>query len=235
MFAGPNGSGKSTIYHQIKEKYNLGIYLNADDLEKELSIDKCIELSRFGFNDIKKNELIDYINVHPLTKKATSECFNINFELSENKIISSEKESNSYSAALLVDFIRQKLLSEGKTISFETVMSHSSKIDILKQSLSLGYKNYLYFICTDSVKINLERVSLRVQMGGHPVKEDKIKERYYNSLSLLKSAVESSYRSFIFDNSEDEPKLILEVFNGEEVTYHNYAVPNWVDKYLLNI
>ncbi|MFN8576370.1 MAG: hypothetical protein U0354_05895 [Candidatus Sericytochromatia bacterium] len=150
MFSGPNGSGKSTIYHQIKEKYDLGIYLNADDLEKELKINRFIDLSTFGFNSLEKNELIDFINNHTLTHKAKKEGFNINFEFYENKIVDSGKKSNSYSAALIIDFIRQKLLNEGKKISFETVMSHSSKIDILKKAQNLGYKNYLYFISTNS-------------------------------------------------------------------------------------
>lgn len=32
MFAGPNGSGKSTIFNQISSSFDIGIYLNADDL-----------------------------------------------------------------------------------------------------------------------------------------------------------------------------------------------------------
>ena len=64
--------------------------------------------------------------------------------------------------------------------------------------------------------------------------EIKIKQRYYDSLNLLKNAVEESYRSFIFDNSGTEPNLILEVFEGKSIYYHHDEIPIWVDKYLIN-
>jgi len=72
-----------------------------------------------------------------------------------------------------------------------------------------------------------------VKLGGHHVALKKIESRYYNSLLNLKQAVQNTYRSFIFDNSESKPNLILEVFKGEEVTYYNEEIPHWVDKYLL--
>ncbi|MHC5354802.1 hypothetical protein ACYSNX_11645 [Myroides sp. LJL115] len=37
VFAGPNGSGKSTLFDSFSKKYNTGVFLNADLLEKELS------------------------------------------------------------------------------------------------------------------------------------------------------------------------------------------------------
>jgi len=70
-------------------------------------------------------------------------------------------------------------------------------------------------------------------MGGHPVSRKKIKSRYYNSLDNLKDAVRYTYRTFIFDNSGSNPRLILEVFEGEDVTFYDDEIPHWVDKYLL--
>lgn len=45
-------------------------------------------------------------------------------------------------------------------------MSHPSKLQILEQALKSGYKNYLYFIATESPYVNIDRVSARVQKGG---------------------------------------------------------------------
>lgn len=33
VFAGPNGSGKSTLTAIIKEKFKMGVYVNADELK----------------------------------------------------------------------------------------------------------------------------------------------------------------------------------------------------------
>lgn len=103
----------------------------------------------------------------------------------------------------------------------------------LKETQQLGYKNYLYFISTESPLINIERVKQRVGLGGHFVLESKIKSRYFDSLKLLKDAVKYTYRTFVFDNSGKEAKLILEIYKGEEVFYNHPEIPKWVDEYLL--
>lgn len=113
-------------------------------------------------------------------------------------------------------------------------MSHPSKLDDFRSATESGFKCYLYFICTSSPIINIERVNLRVKKGGHPVPEDKIEERYYRSLELLKGEAKLSYRSFIWDNSGKQKQLIAEVEEGHKVTLHNNVVPAWVDKYLLS-
>ncbi|MEY4210774.1 MAG: hypothetical protein RLZ92_1155, partial [Pseudomonadota bacterium] len=47
MFAGPNGSGKSTIKAVI-EPALLGIYINPDDIEKEINQLGFLDLSVYG-------------------------------------------------------------------------------------------------------------------------------------------------------------------------------------------
>lgn len=37
IFAGPNGSGKSSAYLEFAKKYDPGIYINADEIEKILT------------------------------------------------------------------------------------------------------------------------------------------------------------------------------------------------------
>ena len=57
------------------------------------------------------------------------------------------------------------------TFSFETVMSHHSKVSFLKEVKQAGFKTYLYFICTQDPEINQKRVLNRVSKGGHSVDE----------------------------------------------------------------
>ena len=154
--------------------------------------------------------------------------------LLENNIINPSKVSHSYEAAFLADLLRNELLDASKKITFETVMSHPSKIAFLRKAKQKGYRVYLYFVSTESPLINVNRVEQRVKLGGHPVRKDKIESRYYKSLSLLKEAIEVSYRAFIFDNSGKETKLILEVFKGEKITFHQSEIPKWVEHYILS-
>lgn len=46
-------------------------------------------------------------------------------------------------------------------------------------------RSYLYYVATEYVEINIERVKIRVVNGGHPVPEDKIRKRYTGSLGSL--------------------------------------------------
>lgn len=47
MFASPNGSGKSTIKEILPEAW-LGIYVNADEIEKSIRFDGRLDWSSFG-------------------------------------------------------------------------------------------------------------------------------------------------------------------------------------------
>ena len=233
LFGGPNGSGKSTLFEQISKKYDLGIYLNPDEIEKELKSSDHLDLSRYGLEQAYVDGFEKFVKTHTISRKARKSGYEIDLQSSGQVIINPDQSSHSYEAALLVDFIRTGLLQIGKKFSFETVMSHPSKLDVLRMAQSHGYKNYLYFLATETPDINVARVKQRVAKGGHPVPEDKIHSRYYESLKQLRAAVQLSYRAFIFDNSERESRLILEVFEGDEITYRYEEVPKWVDEYLL--
>jgi len=144
-------------------------------------------------------------------------------------------ELDSYLAADLAEFLRQSLMNKGVSFTFETVMSHTSKINFMKEARINGFKVYLYFVATEDFEINISRVNLRVSQDGHPVPSEKIKERYIKSLQNLKQAVKNSDRAFIFDNSGSKPIFIAEITQGSEIQLDNEdVVPNWVSEYLLN-
>lgn len=234
IFAGPNGSGKSTILGLIDSTYDIGYYINADEIEKKLKSDNYIQLSDYGIRNFDSIKFDEFIKQHSIIAKATSEGYEIDITIDGNRIVNPNAKTHSYEAALLADFLRYELLNQEKKMTFETVMSHPSKLEFLKLSQSQGYKNYLYYVSTENPQINIARVEQRVKLGGHPVLETKIESRYFNSLDLLSEAVQYTYRSFIFDNSSSEAQLIIEIYNGEEIIYNVPEIPKWVDKYLFN-
>ena len=110
-------------------------------------------------------------------------------------------EVNSYFASVSLDFLRQELLQRKVSFTFETVMSHPSKVTLLEQAQRAGFRTYLYYIATDDPAINISRVRYRVKQGGHAAPEDKIVNRYHRSLRLLMDAIRHTNRAYIFDNS----------------------------------
>jgi predicted ABC-type ATPase len=114
-------------------------------------------------------------------------------------------------------------------------MSHAGKIDFLQKARNQGYRVYLYYIATVDPEINISRVNIRVAQDGHPVSPEVIRNRYYKSLENLKQAVKQTNRTYIFDNSKNQARLIAEITDGIDVVLNNVNdTPAWVVQYLLN-
>ena len=66
MFAGPNGSGKSTFKSIIRPEL-LGIYINPDEIEKEIRECGFLDLKGYQVTTTAK-EVIDFFIYSPLLK-----------------------------------------------------------------------------------------------------------------------------------------------------------------------
>ena len=234
VFAGPNGSGKSTLFNEFKTKYNPGYFINADELEKLLTSGGLVDLKPIGLKaDVRDLEKFSKSKeAQSLLAKAHAEGHQINIEVKENYIVDKAKDTHSYEASFVASFIRWLLYKNKKSFSFETVMSHRSKIDELKKAKKNGYKTYLYFVCTDDPEINVRRVASRVEKGGHPVAIYKIKSRYTSTLKNLFPAIKLVNRAYLFDNSGRELILIAEVFEGALQLKVNNP-PHWFMDFVL--
>jgi hypothetical protein len=109
-------------------------------------------------------------------------------------------------------------------------MSHPSKLALLEQAKLLGYQVILVFVGTNNPQINVERVALRVQQGGHDVPTDKIIARYHRTLQLLPRAVELAKTTYIFDNTQTA-ELILQVVDGLQNI--RQVIPMWIETGLI--
>lgn len=104
-------------------------------------------------------------------------------------------------AQRLADEAREACIARLETFTFETVMSHPSKIAVLERAKGRGFRIGLYFVATESADLNVDRVRQRVALGGHQVAENKIRERYERTLKLLPRAMRVADRAVLFDNS----------------------------------
>ncbi len=108
---------------------------------------------------------------------------------------------NSYTIALLANFLQSEHIERGLSFSQETVFSHPSKVDALRKAHAAGYRTYLYFVATESPEINISRVTNRFQQGGHNVPIEKIRARFERSIDQIPNALPYLSRAFFFDNS----------------------------------
>jgi len=235
IIAGPNGSGKSTFIDKLRQNFDCGVYINTDELEKLLKDTHYINLSDFHVEATPENfnEFVVKDNSQSLITKASAEGIRINLTYNENILLCSDT-TNSYEAALAGEFIKDRLLQAEELFTFETVMSHPSKIEFIKRAKDLGYKIYIYFIATEAVEINIG-VAQRVQKKGHDVEEGRIRTRFINTLELLSQIIPLTHRTFLLDNSyENDPlRIVAEIYNGKELTFQTNNIPIWVYKYVL--
>lgn len=231
MFAGPNGSGKSSLKAVIKPEH-LGIYLNADEMAVQLASAEGFSLQRLPFT-LNDTELASELKQTGNLRGADPAMLRI-----ENGHVFLESDEPGYYAAALTEVFRRRLLEARATFSFETVMSHPSKVDLMQAALDSGYRTYLYYVATESVEINVSRVQLRVSQGGHDVPEDKIRERYVRSLALLPDAIRAATRAFIFDNSTEhkDRSLVAEFESGSTMTLRvdSKYLPGWFTRAVLD-
>lgn len=75
-----------------------------------------------------------------------------------------------------------RLVSENKTFVFETVLSHESKLDMIRRAKKKGYRIISIYVFTDLPEINVERVNRRTEQGAIGVEENKVRARYLRSL-----------------------------------------------------
>ena len=217
VFAGPNGSGKSSVIKSILntelsngKKLDFGIYVNADDIAFSLRKKGC-KISNFDVN-VSKHDILETANKSGLINQDFSldrlnNCISVSdgyIKISKAVALEIDDSPHERIAQILADYFRKKLLESEKKFSFETVFSHESKVEIIKQAKEAGYKVYLYFVSTEHPDINVYRVKIvRVGENGHDVDENKIRDRYYRSMNLMYEAAQHCYHAYFFDNSVD--------------------------------
>jgi predicted ABC-type ATPase len=218
------------------KRIDFGYYINADDIAGQLRTDS------FTFNSFRlKVSKRDFHSVALASGLVNTEFTQTDFidahSFRSNKVKLKDIKAVERVAQIIADFLRKKLLNEKQKFSFETVFSHHSKLDIMREAVAEGYKVYLYFVSTESPDINIFRVEARKKLGGHDVPRDKIVSRYYRSLDFLYEACQLAYQVFFFDNSEDGQDSIMFAHFKKEKDVKKWdrlnkkKVPVWFRKY----
>jgi predicted ABC-type ATPase len=233
MIAGPNGSGKSVVYQSIKGQYRCGAYVNADEIERKLSTDGFVHLSDYGI-ELSESNLQEALSRSAFVAKSHEANMKIELSIVDNVLVNTANSSHSYEAAFVAQWLRSELIRRQSTFTFETVMSHPSKIDELHVATANQFRTYLYFVSTQDVSINRQRVALRAAKGGHQVPDAKLTSRFDRSLECLATAANVAYRTYIFDNSNHAPELIAELTPTRQVVIHHELIPEWVNQFFVS-
>ena len=234
MIAGPNGSGKSTLYRLLRRDYVVNFYtmLNSDDIFAEISKTNAYSPTF----PISEKSLLKFVygSEYSDATKAFSRSGDISVK--DDTIHFGSRESvNTYTVALLTNFLQQEHIATGKSFSQETVFSHPSKIAALRQAKESGFRTYLYFVANSDTAINIARIANRVIKGGHDVPVEKVESRARRCLENVKSALSYCSRAYFFDNSGMEMRFLAEYSEEGGFMSVSNDLPGWFETHVLNV
>jgi len=234
IFAGPNGSGKSTIITIVKNVgIDMGIYVNADEIKKEFERNSFLNFELYTIF-VRDNEFKDEFiksSFFDIERQNNIASF---VKVEDNKLYCANEDMYDLISTYTADLIRTRLLENCTKFTFETVMSHPSKIEFIQKAHDSGYKTYLYFVSLEDPELNKERVKARVKLNGHGVPEDKIESRYYRTMDLLFDALKIVDKAFFFDNSGSKSVYFAKYEEGEIVILSQEEVPQWFHTYVID-
>jgi predicted ABC-type ATPase len=136
-----------------------------------------------------------------------------------------DPSSHAYEAARVAAATRARLIELGRPLIAETVFSHPSKLDLIRNASGAGYFVALHVLMVPE-DLSVARVAYRVSSGGHSVPVDKIRERHRRLWPIVAAAVPMANSATFWDNSHhDGPRTVALFSDGLIVGSADW--PSW--------
>ena len=162
----------------------------------------------------------------------------LDFEGTENllqadeiaKRINSADPSRAAVAAAREVITRTRLcIRNHQSFAIETTLASGSTLVTIREAQQQGFFVNLVYVCLESPEDNIHRVRERFAQGGHFVPDDDVRRRYGRSLQNLTAALRFVDQAVVYDNSETEPRIVLEADHGS-ITWRGPSEPVWVTR-----
>jgi predicted ABC-type ATPase len=139
-----------------------------------------------------------------------------------------DPEAHGYEAMTVAVETRSALIASGVDFIAESVFSHESKLDLIREARDAGYYVAMHVLLVPE-EIAVSRVEHRVLDGGHGVPEEKVRARYQRLWSLVGEAITVAHSATVWDNSlRDGASVVATFANG--IVFGRPAWPSWTPK-----
>jgi len=123
--------------------------------------------------------------------------------------------AHAYEASRLAAELREELIAGRRSFGTETVFSHESKVELVETAVAAGYLVTLHVVVVP-VDFAVARVGSRVENGGHPVPERKVRERFDRLWPLVATAVRLVDHAVAYDSTAGGTfRKVAELERGE--------------------
>jgi predicted ABC-type ATPase len=160
-----------------------------------------------------------------LLERAGLNWFNPDTFARELKVATGCDQETANANAWQESMRRLEEMFSGLNHAFETTLGGNSVTAKILQATKT-HAVLIWFCGLSSPELHIARVEARVAAGGHPIPEEKIRERYSQAqINLIKLMPHAAYIK-VYDNSAEaaadgtvpDPILVLEMENGQVIS-----------------
>lgn len=154
----------------------------------------------------------------------------INADIIQRDELREPSPEASYRAAKIAEKRRREHIDAGQSFVMETVFSHPSKLELLSDAREAGFRVIVFHLALASADLAVARVEARIDEGGHPVPEEKVRQRFERNAPLIRQAAMLADRAMICDASalNERPEVLLELAHGQVVRRVD-EMPEWFE------
>lgn len=130
----------------------------------------------------------------------------------------------------------EKAIAQSRTYAFETTLGGNTITRLLIEAAHAGMKVIIWYVGLESVELNLARVRVRVEQGGHDIPEADVRKRWDSSRRNLLKLLPCLNSLRLYDNSTESdpkegtpprPELLLHVEGRRIVGIASREAPEW--------
>ncbi|MFB9330917.1 zeta toxin family protein [Paenibacillus aurantiacus] len=125
-----------------------------------------------------------------------------------------------------IKLVRECILHK-RDFTVETTLAGGNVIRQMQEAKSNGFEVIMFYVGLGDVRLNIERVALRVRNGGHHIDTEDILRRHQTSLRNLLEHLNLIDSLIVIDNNSNEGEIVLE---ADQTTIKHFVtpLPEWV-------
>lgn len=154
---------------------------------------------------------------------------NIDPDALARKINNGHPEKSKVSAGKEAIRIARECIRNKWDFTVETTLAGGNVIRQMKDAKEQGFEIIMFYVGLGDVRLNIERVALRVKNGGHHIETEDIIRRNVTSLDNLVTHLDLIDQLIVVDNSKADGEFILEA-DKSGIKYYLEELPEWVKK-----
>ncbi len=146
------------------------------------------------------------------------------FPLLDPDAIAREEGLSPIAAGRVILSRIQNHIDKAESFIVETTLSGKTFFNAMQEAHDKGFQLELHFVGVEAPDLALERVRLRVALGGHDVPERDLRRRFERSFQNLPRAIQACDTSYLYDNSGSGHEM-LAIISGERMDVAEMKTP----------